>query len=85
MLKIFQPIFFLLCFCLYFVGCDGQGKEAKEPSAFNQISDPAGLIKHAIRKQETGAYDEAIDILSHVLEVQPRYAQMDLKIKWLAS
>ena len=43
-------------------------------SAFSQTKDPAELIKLAVSKQETGAYDEAIDILDQVLEVNSLHA-----------
>ena len=43
-------------------------------SASNQIKDPAELIKLAVSKQETGAYDEAIDILDQVLAANALYA-----------
>ena len=43
-------------------------------SGSEQIKDPAESIKLAVSKQETGAYDEAIDILDKALEVNAFYA-----------
>ncbi len=44
-------------------------------SGSSQIKDPTELIKLAVSKQETGAYDEAIDILDQVLAANALYAQ----------
>ena len=43
-------------------------------SGSSQIKDPTELIKLAVSKQETGAYDEAIDILDQVLAANALYA-----------
>ena len=73
MVKVFQIKFFFLCLLLLFLGCNEQ-KENVEMSASSQIKGPAELIKLAVSKQETGAYDEAIDFLDQVLAVNGLYA-----------
>jgi len=74
MFKIVSRTILLLCLCLFFVGCDDKAEEGKAASVSSQVSDPAELIKHAIGKQETGAYDEAIDILNQALEINAKFA-----------
>ena len=73
MVKVFQIKFFFLCLLLLFLGCNEQKKNVGM-SASSQIKDPAELIKLAVSKQETGAYDEAIDILDQVLAANALYA-----------
>ena len=66
---------FFFCVCFYlFLGAVSIKKKKGGVSASSQIKDPAELIKLAVSKQVTGAYDEAIDILDQVLEVNPLYA-----------
>jgi len=74
MIKVFQINIFFLCLLLLFFGCNEQKKNMAGMSASSQIKDPAELIKLAVSKQETGAYDEAIDILDQVLEVNSLHA-----------
>ncbi len=61
-------------FCLFLNGCDGSTKEENVKSSPSQASDPAELIKSAVNKQETGAYDEAINILNQALEINAQFA-----------
>ena len=74
MIKMFQINGFSLCLLLFFFGCSEQKKDEGQMSVSSQIQDPVELIKLAVGKQLTGAYDEAIDILDQVLEVNPLYA-----------
>ena len=73
MVKVFKINFFFLCLLLLLFGCNEQKKNVAM-SASSQIKDPVELIKLAVSKQETGAYDEAIDILDQVLAVNAQYA-----------
>ena len=73
MVKVFKINFFFLCLLLLLFGCNEQKKNV-EMSASSQIKDPVELIKLGVSKQETGAYDEAIDILNQVLAVNAQYA-----------
>ena len=73
MVKVFKINFFFLCLLLLLFGCNEQKKNV-EMSASSQIKDPVELIKLAVSKQETGAYDEAIDILNQILAVNAQYA-----------
>jgi tetratricopeptide (TPR) repeat protein len=72
MVKVFQIKFIPLCLLLLLFGCNEQKKNVVM-SASSQIKDPVELIKLAISKQETGAYDEAIDTLDQVLAVNALY------------
>jgi tetratricopeptide (TPR) repeat protein len=74
MAKVFQINIFSLCLLLLLFGCNEQKKNVAEMSPSSQIKDPVELIKLAVSKQETGAYDEAIDILDQVLEVNSLHA-----------
>ena len=75
MIKLFQINGFFLCLLLFLFGCSEQKKDEGEESAFSQIKDPAELIKLAVSKQVTGAYDEAIDALDRALGINPSYEQ----------
>ncbi len=66
MRRILPLIIFSLCLVLS--GC-GSNEESSSP-----VSDPAELTKRAIGIQETGAYDEAIEILDLALKSDPQYA-----------
>ena len=74
MIKVFQINVFFLCLLLFLFGCSEHKKDEGVMSASSQIKDPIELTKLAVSKQLTGAYDEAIDILDQVLEVNPLYA-----------
>ncbi len=72
MFKMFRSGILLLC--LFLFGCGEQVAEEKATSVPSQVSDPADLVKNAIKKQQTGAYDEAIDILDKALKQNSKYA-----------
>ena len=74
MIKIFSLNIFTTCVCLFLVGCGEPKNGEKEASASNHVKAPAELIKHAISRQEVGAYDEAIDILNQILKANSQYA-----------
>lgn len=74
MIRVLQINGFFLFLFLFLLGCGEQKKEGGAASTTSQIKDPVELIKLAVSKQETGAYDEAIDILGQVLKVNPLYA-----------
>jgi tetratricopeptide (TPR) repeat protein len=74
MFKMLNPSVFLLCLCLFLAGCGEKANEVEETSFSGQVSNLDELIKHAIGRQEVGAYDEAIEILDQVLKQKPQYA-----------
>ena len=74
MIKIFQTKIVFLCLFLFLFGCGEQDAKEDQTSAASQVEDSATLIKLAVRKQETGAYDEAIAILDQLLKVNSLYA-----------
>ena len=74
MFKMLNPSVFLLCLCLFLAGCGEKANEVEETSFSGQVSNLDELIKHAIGRQEVGAYDEAIEILDQVLKQKPHYA-----------
>lgn len=62
---------FLLFLALFLLGC-GAGEESADPI---QTTNPAELTQSAIKKQEIGAYEEAIEILDRAIEFNPRLVQ----------
>jgi len=74
MIKIFNRNTFITFICLFLIGCGEPKDGVRDSSVSNQFKDPAELIKHAIGRKETGAYDEAIDILDQALKVNSQYA-----------
>ena len=74
MIKIFSFNTFITCVCLFLVGCGEPKNREKKASAPSHVQAPAELIKHAISRQEVGAYDEAIDILDQILKANSQYA-----------
>jgi tetratricopeptide (TPR) repeat protein len=74
MFKMLSPSVFLLCLCLFLAGCGEQAHEVEETSFSVQVSSSDELIKHAIGRQEAGAYDEAIEILDQALKQKPQFA-----------
>ena len=74
MIKIFNLNIFITCVCLFLVGCgEIKSGEEKTPTS-SRVKAPTELIKHAISRQEVGAYDEAIDILDQILSANSQYA-----------
>ena len=74
MIKIFSLNIFITCVYLFLVGCGEPENGEKKASASSHVQTPAELIKHAISRQEAGAYDEAIDILDQILRANSQYA-----------
>ena len=74
MIKIFSLNIFTTCICLFLVGCGEPKNGEKKASASSHVQAPTELIKHAISRQEVGAYDEAIDILDQILRANSQYA-----------
>ena len=57
MIKIFQTKIVFLCLFLFIFGCGEQDAKEDQTSAVSQVEDSSTLIKLAVSKQETGAYD----------------------------
>lgn len=74
MIKIFGLNIFITYVCLFLVGCGEPKNGEKETSASSHIKASAEFIKHAISRQEAGAYDEAIDVLDQILKANSQYA-----------
>ena len=70
MFKVFNSGILILC--MFLIGCGDQVNEEK--TVAHQTVDPAQLTKKAIEIQNTGAYDEAIEVLNQALKVDPQYA-----------
>ncbi len=64
---------FVLGICLVLAGCDGSGNGGEEPVVPKGVTDPAELTRRAFQKQEIGAYEEAIEILTKALEIDPKF------------
>lgn len=64
----FQSIF--LAFILILAGCEGN---VEEPVIPRGVTDPEELTQHALKKQEIGAFEEAIEILNKALEIDPKF------------
>lgn len=60
----------VLCVCLLLAGC-GDGTEGTADSQVAQ--DPQGLTDGAFKKQEIGAYEEAVTILNRALALDPKF------------
>ena len=65
MFKTIIANFILLVMCLILFGCPGKEEPPEIPA------DPAGLIQSAVKKQEIGAYEEAVAILRQALARDP--------------
>jgi tetratricopeptide (TPR) repeat protein len=64
----FQILF--LGFVLFLAGCEG---DAGDPVVSNGITDSGELTQLAFKKQEIGAFEEAIEILNKALKVDPEF------------
>ena len=60
---------FIILLSLAPLGCGG-GEENADPVP---TTDPAEITQNAIKKQEIGAFEEAIEILNQALKVDPRF------------
>ena len=60
----------LLSFVLILAGCEGNSEDPVVPSG---VTDPKGLTQLAFKKQEIGAYEDAIKILNKALEFDPKF------------
>lgn len=64
----------LLCLCLTLAGCGGDGDGLKK------ASDPRTLIQEAIGKQEIGAFEEAVLLLSRAVASDPEYLSAHVRM-----
>lgn len=60
----------ILGFALILAGCEGA---AEDPIIPRGVTDPEELTQHAFKKQEIGAFEEAIVILNKALEIDPEF------------
>ena len=72
MFKFLNVKIVILCLCLILAGCGGEVQEESAVPA--GVTDPRELTQSAFKKQEIGAYEEAIEILNRALEIDPQFA-----------
>ncbi len=58
---------FFLCFTLLLTGCNGS------PDSSETGNDPQALIELAVKKQEIGAFEEAVEILQQAVSLDPDF------------
>jgi tetratricopeptide (TPR) repeat protein len=63
----------LFCFCLTLTACGGDGDSPKNASTPVSATDPEALTREAFRKQEIGAFHEAVELLEKAVSVDPGY------------
>ena len=68
----FLNTIFLILFLLL-GGCGKKDGHSEDPSAPSNVSDPRDLTESARKKQEIGAYAEAIDELTKALAIDPNF------------
>jgi len=59
----------VLCLCLTLAGCGGKSQENAQVSA----TDPKALTEEAVRKQEIGAFEEAVLLLNQAVSMDKGY------------
>ena len=67
----FQTV--ILCLFLIVAGCGG-GNESPDSSAISGgATNPSSLTENAVKKQEIGAFEEAIKLLHQALQIDPQF------------
>ena len=62
-----------LALCLTFTACGDQGGVKENASGKVSQTDPESLTQNAVRKQELGAFEEAIALLNQAVSSNPEY------------
>ena len=68
---IFSSAVFSLCLILS--GCGGDGESPDNAAARVSATDPETLTQMAIKKQEIGAFEEAVELLDLAFATDPEY------------
>ena len=63
----------LLVLCLTLTACGGESGVQENASKKVSATDPEALTQKAVRKQEIGAYEEAIELLSSAVSADPGF------------
>jgi tetratricopeptide (TPR) repeat protein len=61
------------CLCLGLSACGGDGSTPEKASTSVSATDPETLTQEAFRKQEIGAFHEAIELLEKAVSIDPGY------------
>jgi len=69
-MPILRFYFTALVFALVLTGCEGTAEDPVIPPG---VTDPAELTQSALKKQEIGAFEEAVAILNKALEIDPQF------------
>jgi Tfp pilus assembly protein PilF len=68
--KFHITIFFLF---LIVAGCGGENNASDNSAVPSGATDPSALTKSAVKKQEIGAFEEAIELLDQALQIDPQF------------
>ena len=63
----------VLCLLLILSGCDSGGKSSDNASPSIPTTSPEILTQNAVKKQEIGAFEEAIELLDLAVSTDPQY------------
>jgi tetratricopeptide (TPR) repeat protein len=69
----FKIILLFLCLTLLLAGCNGNPDSAETGAGAKSENDPQALTELAVKKQEIGAFDEAVEILQKALSTDPNF------------
>lgn len=69
--SIFSSVLF--CLCLVLAGCGGDNESPENASGPAATVDLETLTQKAIKKQEIGAFEEAIELLDQAVSTDPQY------------
>ena len=78
--RCFLQGFLLGLFLLTLAACGSEGDTMVDPAKPSQSTDPKVLIESAIKKQEVGAYQSAIEELNRALQVDPKSVPAQFQI-----
>jgi tetratricopeptide (TPR) repeat protein len=68
--EIFQSV--ILCLFLTLAACGGE-EPPGNASSTGTATDPGALTKSAVKKQEIGAFEEAVELLDRALKIEPTF------------
>lgn len=63
----------IACLFLILVGCGGENVSPDSSAVPGGATDPSELTHSAVKKQEIGAFGEAVDLLDQALKTDPRF------------
>ena len=67
--------FHTVIFCLFLIlsGCGGENESPDSSTVPGEATDLIGLTQSAVKKQEIGAYEEAVELLDQAIKIDPRF------------